>query len=299
MKDPITELPQTLTRRHFMQGTAAATMAALLGTAPRQLVAQSAAKVQPKADTLILLWMAGGMAQTETFDPKKYTAYEPGMESARVLSTFPSIDTVVDNIKLSQGLERIAGVLDRGTLIRTHRVGDLGRILHTRHQYHWHTGYEPPQSVAAPHIGAVIARTLGPKNPEVPAFLDVGQSLDIGGESDGVRAFHTAGFLGSEYGPFFIPDPRDAAAVVRPPSRMTDERFRLRYNRYRKLIGSSPILEHGSDYQQESLCARPRMRTASFSRLPRRRLTSPSNQRKVTTFTTPGDSDSGVCSRGD
>ena len=34
---------------------------------------------------------------------------------------------------------------------------------------------------------------------------------------------------------------------------MTDERFRLRYNRYRKLIGSSPILQHGSDYQQESL----------------------------------------------
>src|SRR2546425_15441 len=199
-----------------MRPWAAATMAALTGGAPRRLPA--ATKIEPKADTLILLWMAGGMAQTETFDPKKYTAFEPGMESARVLSTFPSIDTAVDNIRLSQGLERIAKVIDRGTLIRTHRVGDLGRILHSRHQYQWHTGYAPPLSVAAPHMGAVIARTLGPKNPDVPAFVDIGQSLEIGGESDGVKAFHTAGFLGSEYGPFFISDPSDAAAVVRAPA---------------------------------------------------------------------------------
>src|SRR6266581_3384418 len=130
----------TMRRRDFLNVTASAALTALAGGAPRQLFGQ-APKLQPTADTVILLWMAGGMAQTETFDPKRYTPYEPGMESARVLSTFPSIDTVVDNIKLSQGLERIGQVMDRGALIRTHRVGDLGRILHARHQYHWHTGY--------------------------------------------------------------------------------------------------------------------------------------------------------------
>ena len=236
-----------------MRASAGAGIAALLGAEPRELRAEGVRKIEPKADTLILLWMAGGMAQTETFDPKRYTPFERGMESARVLSTFPSIDTVVDNIKLSQGLERIAHVIDRGALIRTHRVGDLGFILHARHQYHWHTGYAPPLNVAAPHMGAMIARTLGPRNPDVPAFIDIGQSLEIGGESDGVKAFHTAGFLGSEYGPFLIPDPRDAATVVRPPARMTDARFRRRYERYLNLIGNSPILKYGSDYQQESL----------------------------------------------
>ena len=45
--------------------------------------------------------------------------------------------------------------MDRGTLIRSYTAGDLGFILHSRHQYHWHTGYAPPQTVAAPHIGAV------------------------------------------------------------------------------------------------------------------------------------------------
>src|SRR5579864_6237496 len=170
------ELTRTLNRRHFMQASAGAAIAALLGGEPRQLRAESVRKIEPKADTLILLWMAGGMAQTETFDPKRYTPFERGMESARVLSTFPSIDTAVDNIKLSQGLEHIARVIDRGTLIRTHRVGDLGRTLHARHQYHWHTGYAPPLSVAALHMGSMIARTLGPKNSDVPAFVDVGQS---------------------------------------------------------------------------------------------------------------------------
>jgi len=234
-----------------MQASAGATLAALLGREPKQL--QGATKIEPKADTLILLWMAGGMAQTETFDPKQYTPFERGLESNRVLSTFPNIDTAVDNIKISQGLERIARVMDRGTLIRTHRVGDLGHILHSRHQFHWHTGYAPPQSVAAPHMGAVISRTLGPRNPEMPAFVDIGQNLEIGAESDSLKAFHTSGFLGTEYGPFFIPDPSDAAASVRPPSSMTPERFRSRYERYRKLMAASPIMREGSQFQRDSL----------------------------------------------
>ena len=56
-----------------------------------------------------MLWMAGGMAHTETFDPKRYTPFEKALESNRVLSTFPAIDTAVDDIKFSQGLEKIAG----------------------------------------------------------------------------------------------------------------------------------------------------------------------------------------------
>jgi len=49
--------------------------------------------------------MGGGMAQTETFDPKRYTPYAPGVKSADVMSTFPAIPTAVDRIQLSQGLE--------------------------------------------------------------------------------------------------------------------------------------------------------------------------------------------------
>nr|MDQ2901187.1 DUF1501 domain-containing protein [Acidobacteriota bacterium] len=209
------DLFRGLSRRHFLRASTSATLAALTA-GESKLLAEDKPKLTPKADSMILLWMAGGMAQTETFDPKRYTPYKAGLASNEVLSTFPSVPTVLDGVQLSQGLENIGKILDRGTLIRSHRVGDLGFILHSRHQYHWHTGYAPPQSVAAPHMGAMISRTLGPRNPDIPAFIDVGQNLEIGGESDGVKAFHTAGFLGGEHGPFMITDPLDAAASTQP-----------------------------------------------------------------------------------
>jgi hypothetical protein len=244
-------ITSALSRRGFMRTSSAAALAALAGSEPRLLA--GSAKITPRADSLILLWMAGGMAQTETFDPKPYTPFEPGMESKRVLSTFPAIDTAVDDIKISAGLERVAKIMDRGTLIRSHRVGDLGFILHSRHQYHWHTGYPPPQSVAAPHMGAFISRTLGPRNPEIPAFIDIGQNLEIGAETDAVKAFHTAGFLGSEHAPFLIADPRDAVSRVRPSEHIGSARFISRYEQYKKLVAASPVGQYGGDFQRQSL----------------------------------------------
>ena len=245
------QILSSLSRRGFMGATGAGILSALAGREP--LLAEPSAKIAPKADTLIVLWMAGGMAATETFDPKRYTPYAPGTKSAEVLSTFKPIDTVVDNIKLSEGLERIARVMDRGTLIRTFQAADLGFILHSRHQYHWHTGYAPPQSVAIPHLGSMIAKTLGPRSPEMPAFIDIGQNVEIGGESAGIKAFHTAGFLGSEFGPFMITDPNDAAAVVRPSAELGDKRFRSRHELYQALLKQSPVGQYGSDYQRQGL----------------------------------------------
>src|SRR5258706_7609382 len=179
-------------RRDFLKTASAATLAALSAGAPKHHGANKfIPKIAPTADTVIILWMAGGMSHTETFDPKKYAPYEKGMDPKSVLSTFPTIDTKVDNIKFSQGLQRMAAVMDRGTLIRTYTAADLGFILHSRHQYQWHTGYAPPQTVACPHIGAVIARTLGPRNDAMPSFFNIGQRFDVG-EREELKAFHTA-----------------------------------------------------------------------------------------------------------
>src|SRR4249919_815630 len=103
-----------LTRRRFMGATAAATVAAFVEGREPRLQAASAPKAT--ADAVIVLWMAGGMAHTETFDPKTYTPFAPGVQVERVLSTFPTIDTAVDNIKFTQGLERIGKVIDRGAV---------------------------------------------------------------------------------------------------------------------------------------------------------------------------------------
>jgi len=240
-------------RRDFLRRSASVASVLLAAGEPRLLGANANSKIKPTADSVILLWMGGGMAQTETFDPKRYTPFEPGIRSADVLSTFPAIDTAVDHIKISQGLEKIASIMDRGTLIRSHVQPDLGRVLHHKHQFHWHTGYEPPQSVAVPHIGSIIARTLGPLNPDVPAFLDIGQTIEGSGDSESLKAFHTAGFLGTEHGPFLIPDPADAASTMRPPAHISALRFRRRHERYRHFMQNNPILQAGSDFHQESL----------------------------------------------
>lgn len=241
-------------RRDFLKTAGTATLSALSAGFPRAILAADVESVrrQATADTVIVLWMGGGMAHTETFDPKRYTPYEKGMAPNSFLSTFPSIDTAVDHIKFSQGLEKLAKVMDRGTLIRSYTAGDLGFILHSRHQFQWHTGYAPPQTVAAPHIGAVIARTLGPVNPAVPAFINIGQRFDIG-EGEELKAFTTAGFLGSECGPFNIPFPESAAESVRPPGEMTTGRFENRERLFKKMVAASPLGEHGSEYQKDSL----------------------------------------------
>ncbi len=236
-------------RRDFLKKASAATLAAMAASVPQF---GCGSRGSSTADAVILLWMAGGMAHTETFDPKAYTPFEKGLASERVLSTFPSIPTAVDGVFFSEGLGEIGSVMDRGTLIRSYRAADLGHILHSRHQYHWHTCYEPPQSVSVPHIGAWIAHELGPANPVIPPFISIGQRFTVG-EAEELKAFHTAGFLGSEYGPFLIPDPRSGLDAVRPPEGMTSERFTRRNALYRALVEQSPVGRHGSDYQRASL----------------------------------------------
>ena len=242
-----------LSRRRFMGATAAATLGALVGREPQRLRAQGAPAPKPTADAIIVLWMAGGMAQTETFDPKRYTPFERGVRAERVLSTFPAIDTAVDHIKFTQGLERIAQVIDRGAVIRSFMAADLGFILHSRHQYHWHTGYVPPQPMAMPHIGAVISKTLGPRHPDVPAFIAIGQTIEGAGEIGTLKAFHTGGFLGSDHGPFLIVDPQDAASAVRPPRGMTDARFASRRQLLEKLLAQEPVYQFGGDFQRQAI----------------------------------------------
>ncbi len=245
--------PEQCSRREFLQGASAAALAALAGGAPRAL-ASAAARPAPKAtaDRVIVLWMAGGMAHTETFDPKRHTPFTPGMDPNDVLSTFPSIPTSVDGVRFSAGLEQLAQVMDRATLLRGMQAADLGFILHSRHQFHWHTGYVPPQTVAAPHLGAWIARTLGPLDPAVPAFINIGQRFDLG-EGEELKAFTTAGFLGSEYGPFNVAFPEQAADAVRPPAGMGPGRFEDRDRFYRRLLDASPLAREASGFQRDSL----------------------------------------------
>jgi hypothetical protein len=143
-----------------------------------------------------VLWMGGGMGAPDTFDPKRYEPFEVGKEVASVLSTFPSIRTSVDHISRSAKDWRILLKLWTARRWSARMCSPiLGSILHSRHQYHWHTGYVPPQTVACPHIGSWVARVLGPNNPVIPPFINIGQRLEGVGEQEELKGVYNGWFL--------------------------------------------------------------------------------------------------------
>jgi len=246
-------IPESIQRRDFLKQLGLASTAALATNGTQAWGNEDIIHPAAKADSCILIWMAGGMAAPDTFDPKRYHPFEKGLDVNKILSTFPAIDTNVDGVQISEGLENIAQVMDRGTLIRSAVQPDLGSILHSRHQYHWHTGYVPPITVAAPHLGAWMAKVLGPKNDVIPPFINIGQRLEGVGEKEELKAFTTAGFFGSEFGPMNLPYPEQAVKSVQPPAGMEPGRFSNRYKHFKKLLDQNPNRELMSDFQRESM----------------------------------------------
>ena len=94
-----------------------------------------------------------------------------------------------------------------------------------------------------------VARAEESRHPGVhrhrPAWRSAGRSE--------LKAFHTGGFLGTEFGPFLIVDPQDAASAVRPPEGLGASALRSRHQLFKKLLAKEPVGQYGSDYQHESL----------------------------------------------
>src|SRR5271168_2901497 len=107
-----------INRRQFLK--AGALTAASLGL-PTWTRADdpAAAPLVPTADAMIMIWLPGGMAQTDLWDPKKYTPYQAGMKGSELLGTCKAIPTSVDGIFLGEGLENIASVMHHGTILRS------------------------------------------------------------------------------------------------------------------------------------------------------------------------------------
>ena len=198
-----------------MGATAAATFGGVRGR-PRAAASCRARDPRPTADAVILLWMAGGMAQTETFDPKRYTPFAPGVPIERVLSTFPPIDTAVDKSsspRVSSG-SRSHGprhadphVPPRRTWASScTRVTSITGTPATSRRSRW------PCRI----IGAVISRTLGPQNPTMPAFIAIGQNLEIGARKRGHQGFPHRRLSGHRVRP--LPDRESARRGSQRPA---------------------------------------------------------------------------------
>src|SRR6266853_562113 len=92
--------------------------------------------VNPRADSMILIWLPGGIAQTDTWDPKKYTPFRAGMKGNELLGTCEAIPSSADGIFLGKGLENIASVMDRGTILRSLTNETKFGAIHLKAQYY-------------------------------------------------------------------------------------------------------------------------------------------------------------------
>ncbi len=159
----------------------------------------------------ILLWMAGGPSQFETFSPKPDHAN--GGETK-------SISTAVPGIQIAENLPRVADMMDEIAIIRsmTSKEGS-----HPRASFFMHHGYLPMGGVKFPTLGSNVAHQIGDAASELPSFVR------IGGRGQNVG---NAGFLGVDYDPLVLQN------ATRPPQNSKPTTSRARYVRRLGLLRS-------------------------------------------------------------
>jgi len=224
-------------RRHFL--TTLGTGAALAGaaTAPRAT-----------ADSVIWIWLPGGVAQTDTWDPKVYTPYRAGMRGSELLGTCESIRTAADGVRIGAGLENIAKVMDKGCILRSLTSQAKFGAVHLKAQHYMNTGYLFPAGVRAPGIGAVVGRTLGRRDRNIPAYIYIGRDIDTSDEEKQfIGEYIGPGFYGLEHAPFMIPNPGGGLATLAAAAGMSRERLELRQ---RILLSASALQEGVKDSWQ-------------------------------------------------
>ena len=224
-----------MNRRQFLQASiAAAAGAALprLGFANAAGGPEATGVMKPTADAMILIWLPGGVSQTDTWDPKKHTPYEKGMKGNQLLGTCPIIPTAADGIQFGAGLETMASVMDQGTVLRSLTNETKFGAVHLKAQYYMKTGYLFPAGVKAPSIGAIVARAAGRRNEQIPAYIDIGRDINAADqEFTFINEYSGPGFYGAKYAPFMIPEPAQGMATLNAVAGMKADRLdrRQRY----------------------------------------------------------------------
>jgi hypothetical protein len=234
-------------RRAFLQtiglGVAGLAATAAMPVSFTDWMAVQADDLRRREMACILLWMAGGPSQLETFDPKPGTAH--GGETR-------AIETSVPGISIAEGWEQTGKVMKDIALIRsmTNKEGN-----HQRATYQLHTGYIPSATIKHPHIGCSVVSEEGERRFDLPHIVS------IGGATNG------AGFLGAALEPFVVQNPEKPPENTQPS--VTNDRFRRRIGLMERLEGAGfervggadRVRDHRALYQQTAkMILSPHMR---------------------------------------
>ena len=190
-------------RRGFLAATAVAGVtagfAADMGAIHCLRSPAMADELRRQQKRVILLWLAGGASQFETWDPK------PG---TRTGGPFRAIATNANGVHISELLPQLAQRMQHTAIIRSlnTRIADHGTAAALME-----CGRLNDPGVLYPDLGAVVSRELGRLDSQVPDYVSLYTATE--GRRKG-----TSGFLGSRYAPMFLSDSMTPPNIVRPES---------------------------------------------------------------------------------
>jgi hypothetical protein len=217
------------TRRTFLHAGILSPLGFGLADALRANAAASSPRVGT-AKACILLYMTGGPAQHETFDPK------PNAPDG-IRGEFRPIATSVPGMQICELLPMMAQQAHRYSIIRsvfhnsdTHGVGvhyNLTGLLHAPRA----SGEPQVDRRDPPCVGSAVRQLRGDRN-GLPAAVQLPRP--VGDQNNAMWGGQHAGFLGSRYDPLFIFDetwrPGDPMPGFTPPEGVDLSRQSARTN---------------------------------------------------------------------
>ena len=114
------------------------------------------------AKSIINIYLPGGMAAQETFDPKLHAPIE-------YRGPFGTIKTRLPGVYFSEMMKHTADVADKITVVRSMTHGEAD---HDRGTHNMFTGYRPSPAIMYPSFGSVISHELGTRN-DLPPYVCV------------------------------------------------------------------------------------------------------------------------------
>ena len=195
----------TIDRRSFLAAGAATAAGTLVGRAEDAIPLG-------RAEHCVMVWLGGGAAQIDTWDPKRLGDAKAGKPG----SYYPAIDTAVRGVQVCEHLPRCAAILDRFALLRTvhHDVIDEHAAATNR----MHTGRRTAGTIVYPSVGSVVAHCKGRLSESVPPYVLIGYPNVTRGP----------GFLGAAANSLYLTDTQAGPPALRRPESVTARRRRRR-----------------------------------------------------------------------
>jgi hypothetical protein len=202
-------------RREFLTvgavGTLGFTLADLLRS-DRARADEASSGEAPKAKSVLHIFLPGGMAHQESFDPKPYAPLE-------YRGSFGVVKTAIPGEVFCEAVPKIAQVADKLTVIRSMTHGEAA---HERGTHNMFTGYRPSPAIIFPSLGSVVSHELGSRKSLPPYVCIPNQPNQYAGP----------GYMSSSFGPFSLgSDPASGGFRVRDlalPGGVDENRFARR-----------------------------------------------------------------------